>query len=110
MTPGPYSDDFQQPTTSSVLKREVPWQTYLTARLISDRDLQLIRGYDKKDPEMKREALKQVCRRCSLWQVNLGLARAIQVGSSLIPYLSNTTVISVLCTLGNQQLRSTFSI
>ena len=60
MPPGGYGDDSSQPTTSSVLKREVPWQTYLTARLISDRDLHLIRGYDKKDLDTKKEALKQV--------------------------------------------------
>ncbi|KAK9813607.1 hypothetical protein WJX73_010348 [Symbiochloris irregularis] len=54
-----YDDDARQPTTASLLRRDVPWQTYLTARLISDRDLQLIRAYDKRDWDTKREALKQ---------------------------------------------------
>jgi len=35
----------------------VPWETYMTARLISDRDLQLIRRYDKKDGATKASLL-----------------------------------------------------
>ena len=44
-----------------VLRREVPWETYLTARLISDRDLQLIKRYDKANRESQAQLLKEVC-------------------------------------------------
>lgn len=47
--------------TTQVLEREVPWETYMTARLISDRDLQLIRRYDKKDPQTQEALLAEVC-------------------------------------------------
>lgn len=33
-------------TNDEVLQRNIQWETYLTARLISDRDLQLIRRFD----------------------------------------------------------------
>ncbi|WPT13970.1 Putative V-type proton ATPase subunit H [Picochlorum sp. SENEW3] len=54
------SDDIQQefkqlPTTQQLLRtREIPWDIYMTARLITDRDLQLLRRYDKKDPQQKK--------------------------------------------------------
>ena len=48
-------------TSAGVLVRDVPWETYMTARLISDRDLQLIRRYDKKDIEVKASLLEEVC-------------------------------------------------
>ena len=44
-----------------MLRREVPWETYLTARLISDRDLQLIKRYDKANRESQAQLLKEVC-------------------------------------------------
>ena len=43
-----------------MLVRDIPWETYMTARLISDRDLQLIRRYDKKDVEVKASLLEEV--------------------------------------------------
>ena len=47
-------------STTAVLKRDVPWETYLTARLISDRDLQLIRRYDKHSRSVQRDLLQEV--------------------------------------------------
>ena len=44
----------------NVLKRDIPWETYLTARLISDRDLQLIRRYDKRNAETQQDLLTEV--------------------------------------------------
>lgn len=52
-----YSGELQG---SDVLLRDVPWETYMTARLISDRDLQLIRRYDKKDDKSKGSLLQEV--------------------------------------------------
>ncbi len=47
-------------TTASVLHRDLPWETYTTARLISDRDLQLIKKYDKRSRETQQELLDEV--------------------------------------------------
>ena len=54
------SEGSSEPTTAGLLKREIPWDTYLTARLISDKDLQLIRRYDKRERNNQREQLRQV--------------------------------------------------
>lgn len=48
-------------TTDEVLQRSIPWETYLTARLISDRDLQLIRRFDK-STETKQSSLVEEVR------------------------------------------------
>ena len=56
-----YTDDPSEQTTSSVLTKHIPWETYLTARLVSDRDLQLIRRYDKATRETQLELMKEVC-------------------------------------------------
>ena len=47
---------------SARLLREsvVPWDIYYTARLISDRDVQLLRRYDKKDPDYQAKLLEEV--------------------------------------------------
>ena len=43
------------PTTEGLLRsKEIPWEIYQTARLISDKDLQLLRRYDKKDAHHKK--------------------------------------------------------
>ena len=42
-----------------VLSREVPWETYATARLISDKDLQLIRRYDKRSEQLQSSMLDE---------------------------------------------------
>jgi V-ATPase subunit H len=45
---------------ASVLTREVPWETYSTARLITDKDLQLIKRYDKRSEELRTSMLDEV--------------------------------------------------
>ncbi|KAL4551785.1 hypothetical protein Ndes2526B_g06049 [Nannochloris sp. 'desiccata'] len=46
------------PTTQFLLRtKEIPWDIYMTARLISDHDLQLLRRYDKRDPEQRAKLL-----------------------------------------------------
>ena len=50
----------QVPSTQAVLRREIPWQTYMTARLLSDRDLQLIRKYERKSGAALETALDEV--------------------------------------------------
>ena len=72
-------DEGSELTTAVVLKREIPWETYLTARLISDHDLQLIRRYDKRNTETQQHLLAEVCTRYIpmhaqlLWVLGLGL-------------------------------------
>eukprot|EP01025_Chloroclados_australasicus_P037275 TRINITY_DN37_c0_g1_i1.p2 TRINITY_DN37_c0_g1~~TRINITY_DN37_c0_g1_i1.p2 ORF type:complete len:465 (-),score=79.62 TRINITY_DN37_c0_g1_i1:387-1781(-) len=46
-------------TSEQVLSRDVPWETYLTARLISDRDLQLIRRFDKSTDTIQASLLEE---------------------------------------------------
>ena len=47
-------------TTSELLRsKEIPWEIYQTARLISDRDLQLLRRYDKKDAQHRKMLLAE---------------------------------------------------
>lgn len=47
------------PTTEGLLRlKEIPWEIYQTARLISDKDLQLLRRYDKKDAHYKKVLLE----------------------------------------------------
>eukprot|EP00879_Flechtneria_rotunda_P030201 GHRR01032803.1.p1 GENE.GHRR01032803.1~~GHRR01032803.1.p1 ORF type:complete len:102 (+),score=14.73 GHRR01032803.1:178-483(+) len=38
---------------AEILCRDIPWETYMTARLIADKDLQLIRRYDKRSEELQ---------------------------------------------------------
>jgi len=59
-TMGTFGQDASDLTTSDVLKRDVAWDTYLTARLISEKDLQLIRRYDKRGADVQRELLNEV--------------------------------------------------
>ena len=48
------------PTTQQLLRsKEIPWDIYMTARLISDVDLQLLRRYDKRDPEQRAILLEE---------------------------------------------------
>lgn len=48
-------------TTEQILKtREVPWESFTSLRLISDRDVQLIRKYDKRKRDTQAELLEQV--------------------------------------------------
>ncbi|EIE21667.1 vacuolar ATP synthase subunit H [Coccomyxa subellipsoidea C-169] len=54
-----FGEESSELTTASVLKRNIAWDTYLTARLITDHDLQLIRRYDKKNPEIQQDLLQE---------------------------------------------------
>ncbi|BDA44912.1 V-type proton ATPase subunit H [Coccomyxa sp. Obi] len=54
-----FGEESSELTTASVLKRNIAWDTYLTARLISDHDLQLIRRYDKKNTETQADLLQE---------------------------------------------------
>ncbi|PNH07217.1 V-type proton ATPase subunit H [Tetrabaena socialis] len=46
-------------TWADIVGRDVQWETYSTARLITDKDLQLIRRYDKRSPELKSSMLDE---------------------------------------------------
>ncbi|KAK9811416.1 hypothetical protein WJX72_003647 [[Myrmecia] bisecta] len=48
-----------EPTTASILTRDIPWETFVVARLVSDRDLQLIRRYDKRPAETQTTLLDE---------------------------------------------------
>ena len=86
----PYSDDSAL-TTHTVLKKDIPWETcalirsrcpryfehasssapllsdfcdcrrYMTARLLGDKDLHIIRAYDKRPPAVQEQQLEDVC-------------------------------------------------
>lgn len=59
--PGRPEDAGSDLTTEQILKtREVPWESFTSLRLISDRDVQLIRKYDKRKRETQAELLEQV--------------------------------------------------
>lgn len=45
---------------AEVLSRDIPWETYLTARLITDKDLQLIKRYDKRADDLRASMLDEV--------------------------------------------------
>ncbi len=55
-----YTDDPQELTSSAVLRRDIPWDIYKSARFISDRELQLIKRYDKKDASYQVKLLAEV--------------------------------------------------
>jgi V-type H+-transporting ATPase subunit H len=50
------SMDHAELSTEQVLRRDIPWETYMTTKLISGTGLQLLRRYDKK-PESYRAQL-----------------------------------------------------
>ncbi|GLC58327.1 hypothetical protein PLESTB_001347000 [Pleodorina starrii] len=58
-----YLNDDSSPETSQTwaefLSRDIQWETYATARLITEKDLQLIRRYDKRSPELKSSMLDE---------------------------------------------------
>lgn len=60
MDGGVYTDDPQVLTSASVLRRDIPWDIYKSARFISDRELQLIKRYDKKDAAYQDKLLAEV--------------------------------------------------
>lgn len=54
-------DEGADVTTEQVLKsHEVPWESFTSLRLISDRDAQLIKKYDKRKRDTQAELLEQV--------------------------------------------------
>ena len=54
-------DEGTELSTEQILKtHEVPWESFTSLRLISDRDAQLIRKYDKRKHETQAELLEQV--------------------------------------------------
>ncbi len=60
-------DEGTDVSTEQVLKsHEVPWESFTSLRLISDRDAQLIRKYDKRKRDTQAELLEQVG--ITLWQ------------------------------------------
>lgn len=56
-TPLPASDDSAE--LAEILSRDIPWEVYMTARLIADKDLQLIRRYDKRSEELQASVLDE---------------------------------------------------
>ncbi|XP_044500594.1 V-type proton ATPase subunit H isoform X1 [Mangifera indica] len=44
-------------TTEQVLRRDIPWETYMTTKLISGTGLQLLRRYDKKSESYRAQLL-----------------------------------------------------
>ena len=50
-----------QLTNDIVMERHIAWETYLTARFITDRDLQLIRRFDKSPDTIQASLLEEVC-------------------------------------------------
>eukprot|EP01112_Ceratiomyxa_fruticulosa_P019821 TRINITY_DN6578_c0_g2_i1.p1 TRINITY_DN6578_c0_g2~~TRINITY_DN6578_c0_g2_i1.p1 ORF type:complete len:454 (+),score=104.96 TRINITY_DN6578_c0_g2_i1:991-2352(+) len=60
VTPNGVSREFEnQLTREKVLSREIPWEGYQRADLISERELELIRRYDKKSDQIKSEVLEK---------------------------------------------------
>ena len=58
-----YDEGTEQSTEQILKTHEVPWESFTSLRLISDRDAQLIRKYDKRKRETQAELLEQVsCR------------------------------------------------
>lgn len=55
-----FGEDNSDLTTRAVLRRDIPWESFLTARLISDNELQLIRKYDKRPPDVQADLLSEV--------------------------------------------------
>lgn len=57
---GLYSDEPHELSSAQVLRRDIPWDIYKSARFISDRELQLIKRYDKKDASYQGKLLAEV--------------------------------------------------
>ncbi|KAK9735845.1 hypothetical protein RND81_04G232400 [Saponaria officinalis] len=49
--------DHAQLTSDQVLKRDIPWETYMTTKLITGTSLQLLKRYDKKSESQKASLL-----------------------------------------------------
>ena len=80
-------DEGTDVSTEQVLKsHEVPWESFTSLRLISDRDAQLIRKYDKRKRDTQAELLEQVG--ITLWRHKLD--------GAILKLLLNTTSQSIL--------------
>ncbi len=53
-------EDLVRSMTEQVLAREIPWEGYQRANLINNRELDLIKKYDKKSEEVRRSLISQV--------------------------------------------------
>ncbi|CAN6987714.1 unnamed protein product [Brassica oleracea var. botrytis] len=53
------SMDQAELSTEQVLQRDIPWETYMTTKLISATDLQLLRRYDKKTESARAQLLDE---------------------------------------------------
>ena len=100
-----YGDEGTELSTPTVLKRDTPWETYLTARLISDRDLQLIRRYDKRNAETQQDLLTEV-RPCSLAQG----AQPVRSGPARRPCPEHDAVETVRCDIAPVRLTGLLSL
>ncbi|KAF3784729.1 putative V-type proton ATPase subunit H [Nymphaea thermarum] len=49
--------DYAELTTEQVLKRDIPWETYMTTKLITGTCLQLLRRYDKRSESYRAQLL-----------------------------------------------------
>ncbi|XP_074321186.1 V-type proton ATPase subunit H [Silene latifolia] len=49
--------DHAELTTDQVLRRDIPWETYMTTKLITGTSLQLLRRYDKKSESQRASLL-----------------------------------------------------
>lgn len=45
---------------AKVLNQDIAWESFLSSRMISDKDLQLIRRYDKRSSELRASMLDEV--------------------------------------------------
>jgi hypothetical protein len=88
-------DDPHEVTTSSVLRRDVPWETYLTARLISEPDLQLIRSYDKRGRATQEDLLAEA--RCLPLRGQAEVARSCPACGLGLAALARSAPAQALC-------------
>ncbi|KAL6582017.1 hypothetical protein OROMI_006031 [Orobanche minor] len=51
------TDQGRDLTTDQVLRRNIPWETYMTTKLISGTGLKLMRRYDRKLENYKAQLL-----------------------------------------------------
>jgi hypothetical protein len=50
----------EDPDVAPALSKDVAWESFASARLISDKDLQLIKRYDKRSAELRSSMLDEV--------------------------------------------------
>ncbi|GKV07407.1 hypothetical protein SLEP1_g19187 [Rubroshorea leprosula] len=50
--------DHAELTTEQVLRRDIPWETYMTTKLISGTALQLLRRYDNRSESYRAQLLE----------------------------------------------------